>query len=277
MIKADLHLHTCYSHGQNTPFEMHMAAQRAGLELMGFTEHSPRPLGYNYNHEYREQLTAYLPRYLSEVKKLKTMAQKCSGACQVLLGLEMDWLHGEEDFIRRAIAYGNYDYVIGSVHFIGKWGFDDGQGPWLNATQEECEKRYVLYFEAWLEMINSGFFNIAAHPDLIKIFSVGEFHTWLQKNEARSIIRSCLASLRNAGMAMEISSAGLRKACKEIYPCPEIMALAAELDVPVSFASDAHCMADVGYGFDQLASYAKNFGFESYNIFANGKMTTVSF
>lgn len=76
---------------------------------------------------------------------------------------------------------------------------------------------------------------------------------------------------------MEISSAGLRKACREIYPAPPIMALAAELRLPVSFASDAHSSDDVAYGFARLASYAKAFGFTEHVIFEKGRMTTQPF
>ena len=82
-------------------------------------------------------------------------------------------------------------------------------------------------------------------------------------------------ALRDAGMAMELSSAGLRKACREIYPAPPIMALAAELGLPVSFASDAHGVDDVAHGFARLASYAKAFGFREHVFFDKGRMTTL--
>ena len=111
-------------------------------------------------------------------------------------------------------------------------------------------------------MIRSGLFNIAAHPDLIK-FLRGAIPHLLAKAESAAQIRRCLTALRDAGMAMEISSAGLRKACREIYPAPPIMALAAELGLPVSFASDAHGVDDVAHGFARLGSYAKAFGFRN--------------
>lgn len=181
--------------------------------------------------------------------------------------MEMDWLEGQEEFTRAACAAYDFDYLLGSVHFIRNWGFDDGAGPWKAFSQEECEARYQAYFTAWEQMLSSGLFNIAAHPDLIKIFSVEQFHIWLAKPESLQQLRRCLTTLRNAGMAMEISSAGLRKACREIYPAPPIMALAAELRLPVSFASDAHSSDDVAYGFARLASYAKAFGFTEHVIF----------
>lgn len=72
-------------------------------------------------------------------------------------------------------------------------------------------------------------------------------------------------------MSMEISSAGIRKACREIYPAPPIMLMAAQMGLPVSFASDAHGTEDVAYGFARLASYARAFGFAEYTIFDRGQ------
>ena len=267
MILADLHTHTKYSHGGNTPAEMYAAAVNKNLAYMGFSEHSPRPAGFDYSHEYREQLTRHLPDYVREVCALRG----AGGPCRVLFGMEMDWLDGQEDFTRASCASFDFDYLLGSVHFIGNWGFDDGAEPWKAFSQEECEKNYQAYFEAWERMISSGLFNIAAHPDLIKIFSVEQFHIWLAKPESAALVRRGLAALLHAGMSMEISSAGIRKACREIYPAPPIMVMAASMGLPVSFASDAHATEDVGYGFARLASYARAFGFSEYTIFDRGR------
>ena len=273
MILADLHTHTKYSHGGNTPYEMFAAGQAKGLVYMGFTEHSPRPVGFDYTHEYREQLTRHLPDYVREVGELK--AANANGPCRALFGMEMDWLEGQEEFTRASCASYDFDYLLGSVHFIGTWGFDDGAEPWKTFSQEECEKHYKSYFEAWERMIRSGLFNIAAHPDLIKIFSVEQFHIWLAKPESQMLVRRGLTALLQQGMGMEISSAGLRKACREIYPAPPIMVMAAELGLPVSFASDAHGTEDVGYGFARLASYARAFGFQEYAVFDRGRKTVL--
>lgn len=272
MILADLHTHTRYSHGGNTPYEMHAAAAAKGLELIGFSEHSPRPQGFDYRNEYREHLSRHLPDYAHEVQELKKI--HAHGPCRVLFGMEMDWLDGEEEHIRAACTAWDFDYLLGSVHFLGRWGFDDGSDAWKDLSQEECEKHYVAYFTAWRRMIESGLFRIAAHPDLIKIFSVERFHVWLANPRSLELIRQGLLALREQGMSMEVSSAGLRKACREIYPAPPIMALAAELGLPVSFASDAHGRDDVGYGFARLASYARSFGFREYAVFERGRKTT---
>lgn len=273
MIQADLHLHTLYSHGANTPSEMFGAAKARGLSIIGFSEHSPRPEGFNYRREYREQLRAHLNDYVNEVLTLKN----ADSSCRVLFGMEIDWLAGAEDFTSRSCAAYDFDYLIGSVHFLDRWGFDDGDEPWRGASQERCEEWYRAYFEAWLDMIESGLFNIAAHPDLIKIFSVDRFHIWLAKPESMELVKKGLRALKNRGMAMEISSAGLRKACGEPYPCAPIMRAASELELPISLASDAHNVNDVAGAFTRLASYARAFGFREQTIFDHGKIIRLPF
>lgn len=267
-MNPDLHIHTLYSHGKHSPAQMYAAAEKKGVAIIGFSEHSPRPEGYDYTHEYRDKLTRHFPDYIAEVGKLE---HNPPGSCKVLLGLEMDWLPAEEDFTRRACKAHDYAYLIGSVHFIGHWGFDDGAEAWTDLSQEECEKFYLEYFKAWKGMINSGLFQIAAHPDLIKIFSVDQFHHWLQGGEGQKIVRDCLRALKERGMAMEISSAGLRKVCGEIYPAPQVMAIASELGLRVSLASDAHVAEDIGHAFPQLIKYARSFGFESQSVFDHGR------
>lgn len=277
MIQADTHIHTCFSHGQNTPFEMHAKASRNGLSLIGFSEHSPRPLGYDYKNEYRERLSRYLGDYAEQVAMLKKNAMTNLSSCQVLFGMEMDWLAGEEDFVEKAARAFPFDYLIGSVHFLDHWGFDASAADWEGLSQEECEKLYVKYFAAWKKMIESGLFQIAAHPDLIKIFSVGQFHAWLAKKKAQDLIRDSLTALKNSGMALEISSAGLRKPCGEIYPAPMILSIAAEFEIPVALASDAHCTGDVAYAFSDLAGYAHSFGYSQQAFFNNGKINYLPF
>lgn len=78
-------------------------------------------------------------------------------------------------------------------------------------------------------------------------------------------------------MAMEISSAGIRKPCREIYPCATIMRMASDLKLPVTFASDAHTTEDVAYGFPRLATYAKAFGFTKSVVFDNGRCESLEF
>ena len=254
---VDLHTHTRCSHGKNSVDEMFLAGKERGLAVQGFSEHSPRPVGYDYPLEYREQLIRLFPDYMREVSELKERYP-----CEVLLGMEMDWIGTERPFIEQSVRAYDFDYLIGSVHFIDDWGFAAALRPWQALSFDECVPHYEKYFAALTGMAASGLFQIAAHPDLIKIFSVDFFRQWLHQGDGVRHVRASLRAVRETGMSLEISSAGLRKPCREIYPAPGIMRLAAEMKLPVIFGSDAHQASDVAFAFPELARYAASFGFE---------------
>ena len=88
MITVDLHTHTKYSHGANTPAEMYASALDKGLTLLGFSEHSPRPQGFDYQHEYRERLSRHLPDYAREV--LAKLPMEFAVEAQKLLALQLE-------------------------------------------------------------------------------------------------------------------------------------------------------------------------------------------
>jgi len=270
MITIDIHSHTSHSHAANTVAEMAEAAEAAGMRVFGFSEHSPRPEGYNYPTEYRTKLRAGFPDYLAEVKALCQRfvdAPEDKKPMRVLLGLEVDWFPSERPFIERMINAAPYDYLIGSVHFLGTWGFDATVKDWKDLSDDACFAKYSAYFHNERDMAASGLMQVAAHPDLIKIFSVETFRRWIADDAHSRLVKDALTAMKDTGMAMEISAAGLRKPCKEIYPCPEIMAMAAKLHLPVSFASDAHAVEQVGWKFDELERYARSFGYTTSRYF----------
>lgn len=266
MIHADLHTHTLYAHGSSTPREMYEAGKRKGLQIHGFSEHSPRPLGYDYPNEYRERLSAHFGDYIREVREIAAEAGR-EGREEVLLGLEMDWLEDEVPFQKHILAEEHFEYVIGGIHFLGTWGFDASADDWKKLSAEHKEECYCRYYATMKKMAESGLYDIVAHPDLIKIFSVNEFHDWLARPDSMELVRDALRAARDAGMAMEISSAGLRKPCREIYPCGEIVKAAADLRLPVSFGSDGHCVNTIGAGFEELARHASAAGYMESLVF----------
>lgn len=272
MITLDLHTHTLYSHGADTPVDMFAAARAKGIRLYGFSEHSPRPHSYNYTHEYRAHLTRHFPVYVDEVRKLQDQYPG-----QVLLGMEMDWMDGELDFIQESIGAHDFDYLIGSVHFLKTWGYDDDPGDWEETDKSIYSARYEEYFLTLARMARSGLFNIAAHPDLIKIFSADVYHRWLNEDSNMDLVRDALMAIKDAGMAMEVSTAGLRKPCKEFYPGPQVVRLAADLGVPISLGSDAHNVSHAAFAFDQLETYVRSFGYTQSLWFHQGQVHTYTF
>jgi histidinol-phosphatase (PHP family) len=277
MILADLHSHTLCSHGTGSVREMFEAGQRCGLLYHGFSEHSSRPEGYDYPREYRDRLDAAFPGYVRDVRGLIAEQAEARTGVTVLLGMEQDWIEDEpEAMLRLARAY-EFDYRIGGIHFLGRWGFDADADDWAALDQEARAGMYARYYRTMRRMAESGLFHIIAHPDLIKIFTIDDFRAWLHRAGSLDLVRGALTAARNAGMAMEISSAGLRKPCREIYPGPEILCLAAELGMPVAFGSDAHSVDTVADHFPDLARYARSAGYTESLVFRGGAAFAVPF
>jgi histidinol-phosphatase (PHP family) len=248
---------------------MFEAACRAGLSVFGFSEHSPRPPEFVYPNDYQESLARRLPDYVAEVLALKQLGRE--RGISILLGLELDYFPGREDYAGEMIRAYPFDYVTGGLHFQGTWGFDFSPEDWKDLEREERFAIYARYYQDLASMCRSGLFNIAAHPDIVKIFSPDSFREWLKTTGALRLIREALSALKEAGMLMEVSSAGLRKTCNEIHPAPAIMRLARELDVAICFGSDAHCANTPAYAFETLARYARDFGYEQSMVINQGQ------
>lgn len=275
MIRVDLHTHTNHSHARDSVRQMFEAGQARGLLVQGFSEHSPRPEGYDYPEEYRDHLAATFHDYLSEVTELKQ--EQAPRGITVLLGLEVDWLEDEVPYLHTMTSEHDYDYLIAGIHFLDRWGFDSSADDWAKLSFDERCNLYARYYRTMKVMAETKMFNIVAHPDLIKIFSVDDFHRWLDMPASMDLVGDALTAVRDAGMAMEISSAGLRKPCREIYPGPKILKLARNLGLPVTFASDSHATEQVAWNFDTLARYAAAEGWKESLVFRRGEVKTVPF
>lgn len=266
MITIDLHTHTNASHAENSVGEMFASARLRGIRIHGFSEHSPRPPEYVYPSDYGPHLIEAFPGYVRDVLALREQGE------QVLLGMELDWLAAERAFMERAVDAYPFDYIIGGIHFLGHWGFDATAEDWKRLSAEERAATYKRYFGELRDMAGSRhrgkrLVDVAAHPDIIKLFTVEDFQRWIAVPEHLDTVGEALAAIRDAGMALEISSAGLRKPCAEIYPHPAILGLAARMGVAVSFGSDAHCVNTPAHAFDQLAAYARSFGYTESRYF----------
>ena len=274
-IIADIHAHTLYSHGQADARDMLKAARKAGLHIFGFSEHSPRPEGYAYPEDYQEKLCAHFPEYVEEVRRLADEATE--DGIRVLLGLELDYIPAREDFSREFAKAYPFDYIIGGLHFQDTWGFDFTPADWRRLDQKARFAIYARYHQDLAAMCASGLFHVAAHPDIIKLFTKDSFDAWLETSEALELVRTALMAMRDNSVLMEVSSAGLRKPCNEIYPGPKVMGIARDVGVSISFGSDAHCTNTPAFGFDILARYARSFGYTESRIVIAGKQHPLPF
>lgn len=273
MVRADIHTHTQFSHAMNSVGEMYEAAKEKGLEVYGFAEHAPRPAGYNYPSDYQPKLAAAFPAYISEVQTLC----RSSASPGVLLGLEVDYIPDEPEFMRKAADSADYDYIVGGLHFQGTWGFDFSRKDWEPKPLAERYAIYARYYEDLYKMSKSGLVDIVAHPDLVKIFTLDTFNSWLELPASVDLVRRTLESFKKHALIMEVSSSGIRKPCNEPYPCPKIMKIAAELGLMISISSDAHASSQIAFAFDQIEDYVKSFGFKEYYVMEKRRKRALGF
>ncbi|MES0370881.1 MAG: histidinol-phosphatase HisJ family protein [Mariprofundaceae bacterium] len=247
----DYHMHTprC-NHAIGTVAEYAEAAVLAGLEEIGMSDHSPMPEAYD--RAWRMDRSE-LDDYLNEVSKAQA---GFSGRLVIKAGLEADFHPGTERYVKEMIAAHPWDYVIGSVHYIGDWAFDnpDEINRW---DQCDIEDAYCDYFELLSASAESGMFDIIGHPDLIKKFG---HRAPVDSQRVIEAENAMLMAVKKADTALEISSAGLRKPVAEMYPNARIVARAAELNIPFSFGSDAHAPGEVGHAMDDCLALLEMHG-----------------
>jgi len=234
-----MHTPRC-NHATGSVSDYARAAVKKGLKEIGMSDHSPMPGGFDRAWRMdRSQLAGYI----NEVEQAR---DEFAGRLTIRLGLEADYYPGSEAYVEEMIASHAWDYIIGSVHYIGDWGFDnpDYIKTWANWDIDDA---YCAYFDLVAASAATGLFDIIGHPDLIKKFGHRPAPDSYPVIEAEERM---LQSVLTSGAALEISSAGLRKPVKEIYPHPRIAARAAELGISFAFGSDAHAPDDVGHGAD---------------------------
>lgn len=238
----DYHMHTprCH-HARGTVREFAEMAMALGLDEIGMSDHSPMPRGYM--DDWRMD-PAELHGYLTEVEEVRDALY---GRLSLRIGIEADFRLGSEAGMKRLLKLYDWDYIIGSVHYIGDWDFDN-PARILRWNEVGVEQVYCDYFDLVGRSAASGMFDIIGHPDLIKKFGHRPPPDSARVAEAEE---KMLQAVKKAGCALEISSAGLRKPVGEIYPHPRIVARAAELGIPFAFGSDAHGPDVVGHGMDE--------------------------
>ncbi|MRG86805.1 histidinol-phosphatase [Salinibacillus xinjiangensis] len=185
---------------------------------------------------------------------------------QVKMGIEMDYTPGKEKEMETFINAYPFDYVIGSVHWIGDWGID------LQIYRDEYEKRdiyeaYEQYFDQIVTLAESKLFSFVGHIDLIKIFSYKpDDQSFVEKQYDRAV-----EALAKSGTSIEISTAGLRKPVGEIYPDPILLKKCYDAGVGIVLCSDAHAPKHVGYAYDQSLELARSVGYDEIQVFSERK------
>jgi histidinol-phosphatase (PHP family) len=229
------------------------AAQSAGVDELGFTEHVYyfRQTRSLWTVPYQTERCVYdLERYVEAV------VQARERGLPVKLGLEVDYVPGREDETRELLEPYPWDYLLGSVHFIDGLGVD-GEPRLLDAVG--VDEAWRRYFDALGDAARSGLFDSLSHPDLVKIFGTRPSHAYDYE--------PVVDAIAEAGVAVEVSTAGLHKPVRELYPHPDFLAACHARGVPATLASDAHAPGEVGRDFGRARELLRAAGYETITVF----------
>jgi histidinol-phosphatase (PHP family) len=182
------------------------------------------------------------------------------------LGIEADFIPGAEDRIANLLEARDFDYVVGSVHFLADHALDmDDYSVWN--TGRSAEEIWRSYFLALGEAARSGLFDILAHPDLVKVWGHADRDRPLPEGDLRRYYELAIDGIAESGVAIEVSTAGLRKRARELYPAPALLAMCVEAGAPVALSSDAHRPADVGADYDRALELLDSVGVSELCVF----------
>ncbi len=256
---ADYHMHTpLCRHAVGEPGEYARAALEAGLVEIGFSDHAPMP---EDNFDDWRMPAADLDLYIQKVEHARAQNPQLA----IKIGLELDYIPGYEDWVRKLARRHPWDYLIGSVHYLSpSWAIDNPKqiSEWKRHDPLEV---WTAYFERLTLAAQSGLFDIIGHADLCKKFC------FYPAGDCTGLFRKFLSAARAADAVVELNTAGLRKDCREIYPGLHLLKLAAETGVPITFGSDAHAPGEVGLNFAEAVAWAREAGYTRYSRFTGRK------
>lgn len=262
---TDYHVHL-RPDGPDTPAERYFtqgnaeryreSADAKGIAELGVSEHVYRftqALDV-WQHEYWRQ---------SAVDDIDAYAGWVTEETDLKLGIEADFIPGREDRMADLLDGRPWDYVVGSVHFLGDGAVDyDKYDVWTRA--DSAEKVWRTYFE-WLgEAAQCGLFDVLAHPDLVKHWGA---QRPMPEGDLRRFYDIAMGPIADSGIAVELSTAGLRKPVGECYPSLPFLEMVADAGNPVVLSSDAHTPEHLGHGYETALALLEQVGITQIGVF----------
>ena len=184
----------------------------------------------------------------------------------IRLATEADFIPGHEATLEAILRRYDWDYVIGSVHFLDGWGFDDSR--YLSGFDTwDIDALYARYFDLVGASAETGLFDTIGHADLVKKFG----H---RPSRDQSAVYARLATrLAKAGVCVEVNTGGLRKPCREMYPHPDLLRALRTEHVPITLGSDAHAPHEVASDLASATALARASGYEQFVMYAARRRT----
>ena len=231
------------------------AAEEAGIEELGVSEHI---------HRFTDALEIWdHPFWREQARDDLTAYCEFVSSTDLRLGIEMDFVPSREDRIANLLGAHDFDYVVGSVHFVRHNAVDHRV---FDIWEEvgDPDRVWAGYFEALAEAARSGLFDILAHPDLVKVW--GEERP-TPTRDVRFFYEPVVEAIADSGIAVEVSTAGYRKPVREIYPAPAFAEMCVDAGAVFALSSDAHEPENIGYEYERAVEEMRGWGVSELAVF----------
>jgi histidinol-phosphatase (PHP family) len=260
IYKTDYHIHTTYSDGREGPEACIAAALKNGLREIGFSDHlSPAggDLKWVMGHD-------RLPDYAEHILRLKKQHPEIA----VRMGIELDYLPGMEKETAGIIDAFPFDYIIGSVHYLGDETVDLGPEFYIG---KDISQIYENYFNLVCEAASTGFYDIMGHADLVRI------HRFRPGEDIIHLYSMMASAFELHDVAFELNTNGRNKPLHDFYPDRKYLPLFAEHGVPVCVNSDAHSPKRIGQFYDEAYELLRQAGYAEMAVFKDRERYMIPF
>jgi len=271
---CSIHTHTVFCDGKDNVETMCRAAYEKQLHSIGFSAHAPieKQIGSLSDWNLKDERVV---EYVSEVLAAK---ERWKDKIKVFLGYEVDYIKGRRSPLDSDITALNLDYIIGSVHYLfpangarfftvdgSKEEFERGLNEGFNGNAKALMHSY---YDAQIEMIEEGGFNILGHADLLKKNCNGKNY-WKDEEEL-SRQREVARTAAKSGIIIEVNTGGInRKKIHDVYPSLSFLRIINEYKIPVIITADAHRAADINGNYDIALNTIKLADFKEHFILSD--------
>lgn len=257
---TDYHTHSyrC-GHAVGTMRQYVESAISRGIGELGLTDHIW--LYFEDDHSRRNPTFAMSENeFAAHVEEMLRLRDEYAGRINIRISVEADYIAGREDELLAILDRYPFDYVLGSVHFLDGWPLDAPEEV-DRYRREKVSEIYLQYYAQLQRAVRLGCFDLLAHLDLPKKFG------FLPEVDISATVEETLTLIASSGVAVEVSSAGLRKPIGEIYPAPEILSRMHQLGIPIALSSDAHAPEEVGADYETSVLLAREAGYRELVTF----------
>ncbi len=252
------HCHSKYcGHGEGEIEEYVIDAEEAGLTTLAFTEHYPLSSDFDPD-EYLSVPASSMTAYRDAVEE----ARKAYPDLTIILGLEMDYLGDDEDRNITADDLAPFELILGSVHFVDKWAFDDPSQRERWDEPGAADAIWSRYFELWCQAAadKNQPFDVMSHPDLAKKFA------FYPSYDLKPLYEQAAEAAKAGGRMIEVNTSGSYYACAEMFPAPDLLQAFCKAGIPCTVGTDAHVPKNVARDIERAYALMYDAGYRVVTV-----------